>query len=213
MSSINKKLKEFENLCVDWDYRNIDMTEPHLQGIEIIDNDILVNCELFSPEVDDYVSCNGGIINDKNIVKKFEDLDLTNKEDVLDFITVINNYINWEEVNTNLSDEVDKELIGSDEYDDFEEIIVPVEKLGEGWNWHKYDDGSGYLESPEGKEYMSYDLCTNEYMFDNNSDWEFFPLSYYYADGIEPSEFKAFDFMENEIFKKILSKEKDSLEL
>ena len=91
MSSINKKLKEFENLCVDWDYRNIDMTEPHLQGIEIIDNDILVNCELFSPEVDDYVSCNGGIINDKNIVKKFEDLDLTNKEDVLDFIIV--NYL------------------------------------------------------------------------------------------------------------------------
>ena len=189
------------------------MTEPHLQGIEIIDNDILVNCELFSPEVDDYVSCNGGIINDKNIVKKFEDLDLTNKEDVLDFIIVINNYINWEEVNKNLSDEIDKELIRADEYEDFEEIIVPVEKLGEGWNWHKYDDGSGYLESPEGKEYMSYDLCTNEYMFDNNSDWEFFPLSYYYADGIEPSEFKAFDFMENEIFKKILSKEKDSLQL
>lgn len=213
MSSINKKLKEFENLCVDWDYRNIDMTEPHLQSIEIIDNDILVNCELFSPEIDDYVSCNGGIINDKNIVKRFEDLDLTNKEDVLDFITVINNYINWEEVNTNLSDEIDKELIGSDEYEDFEETIVPAEKLGEGWNWHKYDDGSGYLESPEGKEYMSYDLCTNEYMFDNNSDWEFFPLSYYYADGIEPSEFKAFDFMENEIFKKILSKEKDSLQL
>ena len=45
MSSINKKLKEFENLCVDWDYRNIDMTEPHLQGIEIIDNDILVNLD------------------------------------------------------------------------------------------------------------------------------------------------------------------------
>ncbi len=213
MSSINKKLKEFINLCGDWDYRNIDMTEPHLQGIEITGNDILISCELFSPEVDDYVSCNGGTISDKNVIKKFEDLDLTNKEDVLDFISVINNYINWEDVNENLSDEIDKETIESDEFEDFEETIVPAEKLGEGWNWHKYDDGSGHLESPEGKEYMSYDLWTNEYMFDNSSDWEFFPLSYYYADGIEPSEFKAFDFMENEIFEKILSKEKESLEL
>lgn len=134
MSSINKKLKEFRNLCGDWDYRNIDMTEPHLQGIEITGNDILISCELFSPEVDDYVSCNGGTISDKNVIKKFEDLDLTNKEDVLDFISVINNYINWEDVNENLSDEIDKETIESDEFEDFEETIVPAEKLGEGWN-------------------------------------------------------------------------------
>lgn len=213
MDNMRKKLRAFEILCGDWDYRNIDMTEPHLQGIEITDNDILVNCELFSTKLDDYVLCPGGTISDKNIIKKFEDLDLSNKEKVLDFISVINNHINWEEVNKNLSNEVDKKIIESDEFDDFEETIVPAKKLGEGWDWHMYDDGSGYLKSPEGKEYMSYDLCTNEYMLDNNSDWEFFPLSYYYIDGIEPSEFKPFDFMENEIFERVLSKEKNCLEL
>ena len=40
-----------------------------------------------------------------------------------------------------------------EDYDDFEEKIVPSEKLGRGWYWHKYNDGSGYLESPDGKEY------------------------------------------------------------
>ena len=90
----------------------------------------------------------------------------------------------------------------------FEEKIVPSEKLGRGWYWHKYNDGSGYLESPDGKEYMSYDLDTNEYKETNDSQYEFFPLSYYYADGINPSEFKPFEYMENEMIEVILPKEK-----
>lgn len=36
----NKELA-FLSLCGDWDYRkNVDMTEPHLQGIAIRDNKI-----------------------------------------------------------------------------------------------------------------------------------------------------------------------------
>ena len=36
MKKIGEKLKKFESLCGDWDYRrNIDMTEPHLQSINI----------------------------------------------------------------------------------------------------------------------------------------------------------------------------------
>ena len=95
-----------------------------------------------------------------------------------------------------------------EDHDDFEEKIVPSEKLGRGWYWHKYNDGSGYLESPDGKEYMSYDLDTNEYKETNDSQYEFFPLSYYYADGINPSEFKPFEYMENEMIEVILPKEK-----
>ena len=38
----NKELA-FLSLCGDWDYRkNVDMTEPHLQGIAIRDNKILI---------------------------------------------------------------------------------------------------------------------------------------------------------------------------
>lgn len=212
--SFEKKLEKFTYLCDDWDYRNIDMTEPHLQNIGIIDDNILISCELFSPEIDDYVSCEGGIISNKNMIKRFIDLDLMNREKVLKFISEIENYIDWDKVNQKLSDEVNKEKenIRSDDFNDIQEKIVPAEKLREGWNWHKYDDGSGHLESPEGKEYMLYDLCTNEYQETINSSYEFFPLNYYYVDGVDPEKFKPFEYMEDEMIKYI-SKENEGLSL
>ena len=91
---------------------------------------------------------------------------------------------------------------------DFEEEIVSSKKLGKGWKWHKYDDGSGYLESPDGKEYMHYDLYTNEYKFSDNSCYEFFPFDCYYADGVEKSKFNAFDFMENELIEMLYKNDK-----
>lgn len=213
--SFEKKLEKFTDLCGDWDYRNIDMTEPHLQNIGIInDNIILISCELFSPEIDDYVSCEGGIISDQNMIKRFIDLDLMNREKVLKFISEIENYIDWDKVNKKLSDEVNKEKenINSENFNNIQEKIVPAEKLGKGWNWHKYDDGSGHLESPDGKNYMLYDLCTNEYQETINSSYDFFPLNYYYADGVAPDKFKPFEYMEDEMIKYV-SKENEELSL
>ena len=213
---LENKQKNFTDKCGDWNYRNIDMTEPHLQSIQIIGNDILISCELFSPEIDDNVSCDGGIINNKDLIIGFRQLDLNKKNNVLEFISAIENFINWDEVNKKLYDEVKKEkenTVLEDEFEEFDVKIVPAERLGKGWNWHKYNDGSGYLESPDGKEYMSYDLDTNEYKETNNSRYEFFPLNYYYADGINPSEFKPFEYMENEMVDRILPKEKINEEL
>ena len=93
-------------------------------------------------------------------------------------------------------------------YED-KEITISSEKLGNGWEWHKYNDESGHLQSPDGKEYMLYDLQTNEYKVKNDSDYEFFPLNYYYADGVDPKNFKAFEYMENEIMRLGLNKEQD----
>lgn len=215
MDDISKKLKAFEILCGDWDYRNIDMIEPHLQNIEIIDNKILISCELFSPEIDDYVSCYGGIISDDKIIKEFIKLDLMDKEKVLDYMSRIESNVNWDNANKELYDKVLKEKENSklDYFDGIEERIVPTKKLGEGWNWHKYDDGSGHLESPEGKMYMLYDLYTNEYQETYNSSFKLFPLNYYYADGLEASNFKPFEYMENEMIERILPKEKEELSL
>ncbi len=224
---IKEKLQKFSDLCGDWDYRNIDMTDSHIQGIDIEKDTLLIYCELFSPKLDDYVSCIGGTIKDKSLIKKFKKLNLEKKEDVLNFISIINNLVDWNKVDNDLNIEVEKETINfeeeyiddtdveEDDYDDdMKAKIVPCKKLGEGWFWHKYDDGSGHLESPDGKEYMSYDLCTNEYMVDKNSkDYDLFPLSYYYADGVDPSEFNAFDFMEQEMIDVILPRERKTTEL
>lgn len=212
--NIKEKLKKFSELCGDWDYRNIDMTNSHIQGINIEKDNLSITCELYSPTIDEYISCNGGTFNDMSLINKFKNLDLNNKEEVLDFISSLNNLVNWDKVDDNLYKEVEieiKNINSVDDYDDTEAKIVSCKKLGEGWLWHKYDDGSGHLQSPDGKEYMLYDLCTNEYKVDKNSKhYDFFPLSYYYADGIEPSKFDTFDFMEQEMIDIVLPKEKET---
>ena len=219
--NLEKKLKVFEVICGDWNYRNIDMTEPHLQKIDIVQNNLLISCELFSPDLDEYLSCDGGIIKDKKLVKKFKRLNLEKKDEVLNFISDINSLINWDKVDNDLYDQVELEKMqreneGNIELNDCYEddiVVIPAEKLGEGWNWHKYNDGSGYLESPDGKQYMSYDLDTNEYKVTRDLNYDFFPLSYYYVDGVDPSEFNPFEYMENEMLNFVLPKERKSKEI
>lgn len=44
--------------------------------------------------------------------------------------------------------------------------------LDDGWQWKIYDDGSGHLESTDGKSYFSFDYATQEYV-DLNNKWQF----------------------------------------
>ncbi len=90
-----------------------------------------------------------------------------------------------------------------------ESQIVPALSIGKNWYWIKYDDGSGCLLSPNRDIYMHYDLETNEYQEKESSDWEFFPLSYYYADGIAPKDFKPFEWMEEHFIENVLKKENE----
>ena len=69
---IKEKLQKFSELCGDWDYRNIDMTDSHIQGIDIEKDTLLIYCELFSPKLDEYVSCLGGKRKFVGLIKKFK---------------------------------------------------------------------------------------------------------------------------------------------
>lgn len=197
----NKELA-FLSLCGDWDYRkNVDMTEPHLQGITIRDNKILISCEKFSEPADDYVSCIATEIEDENMINKFKKLNLKNKGEVIDFISNIEKFVDWKKIS---------KMLEQEELKLCEEGLTIIESESlEGWHWYKYDDGSGHLESPDEEEYMSYDLSTNEYKITKESDWELFPLSYYYADGVEPEKFDPFKFMEQEMLDYNLQKSKN----
>lgn len=42
----------------------------------------------------------------------------------------------------------------------------PAKYLPHGWGWQDWDDGSGYLVSPDGKVVAEYDLAAKEYKFD-----------------------------------------------
>ena len=55
----------------------------------------------------------------------------------------------------------------------------PADILGEGWMWKQFDDGSGYLQGPNGETLFSYDLAPYngkgvEYRQDYNSCWNVF---------------------------------------
>ena len=282
---LEKKIKVFEVICGDWDFREIDMTNPHLSGIAIINNTIIPSCEMYSTILDDYVICDSSEIEDKNLVYKFKKLNITNKPKVLDFIFEIENSIDWDKVRNDLYD-IEKSLkqelddnknreleeiknkqyivilenekiifeskdlalsyykdlawmyddeqkerykniynqiektnkIYSDgtkilsekyfnyeDYDNMDAVMVPCKLLGEGWFWKKYNDGSGYLESPNGKNYMEYDLQTKEYKIDENSWWSS------YIEGYEeiPTDFNFFRMAEEEL-KNYISKKNDN---
>lgn len=61
--------------------------------------------------------------------------------------------------------------------------IYSAENLSEGWEWHIYNDGSGYLESPEGSRYCGFEIqmhgieykdhYTNEWNWTNQSFEDF----------------------------------------
>lgn len=107
---LNNRLNKLQQICGDWNYRNIDMTESHLQGITIKGDVIGITCEKYSTNLDDYVSCSGGDIKSKELVKEFNLLDLEDKVAVLEYISKIECYINYKEVNERLSNLEEKEL-------------------------------------------------------------------------------------------------------
>ena len=87
--NLRKKELKFSSLCGDWDYRNIDMTEPHLIEINIENNKIIATYEKYSLAFDDYIFCNSEIINNSELIKKFKKLNLGDKSFALDFISDI----------------------------------------------------------------------------------------------------------------------------
>ncbi len=278
-----KKLNEFNRICQDWNYRDIDMTQPHIMGLDIDKNTILITCEMLSPKLDYYLFGEGGIINNKKLVKDFKKLNLEKKKDVINFFNKIESMLDWKMIENNFLKQEEKELnkIKTNEkqkevkiivdnkkitfsdkelaisyyetlswlyeeafdgkykkiakeiekngnyndnseikevktftYDDeMESVDVPCKILGKEFHWEKFYDGSGCLVSSDGNEYMFYDLQTNEYKVTKESSYEFFPLDYYYVDGISPKDFKPFEYMEKEMRDKILSRKKDDCKL
>lgn len=119
---MKNKLEKFTDLCGDWDYRNIDMTEPHLQSIEIKNNVIEIACEKFSVDVDDYVSCDGGTIKSQKLIDDFTLLDLTKYDDVIEFMKKIENHIDFSKVEKELDLEEEQELNKLEKEDTEEEL-------------------------------------------------------------------------------------------
>ena len=83
---------------------------------------------------------------------------------------------------------------------------IQSKTLPEGWIWCKYDDNSGYLESPNGKDYFSYDMNTGEYKITPESSYDFFlEENYDIPGGYSIGGFQDFiDFAEKYIKENVL---------
>lgn len=107
---LNNKCKKFTELCGDWDYRNIDMTDAHLEGIEIKYRMIKIFGERFDVDLDDYIMCLAGRINNQEYIRNFIELDLENREQVLEFMTSLEDCVDWKKVEHNLDTIKENEL-------------------------------------------------------------------------------------------------------
>lgn len=107
---LKEKCNCFAELCGDWDFRNIDMTEPHLSNISIQNETIYLYCEIFSNELDDYVSCYAGACKDQSLIKMFHNLDLNNASNVDDYIDYLEMEIDWKKIKTRLYSEEKRQL-------------------------------------------------------------------------------------------------------
>lgn len=116
---LNKKIDKFNQLCKDGNFRNIDMNIPHIQGITIRNTIIEIFVEKYSCNLDDCISCSIKKIDDKELIKKLSALDLDNKDNVLDYISRIENEIDYESANKKLDLEEEK-TINSLNKDDYE---------------------------------------------------------------------------------------------
>lgn len=94
---------------------------------------------------------------------------------------------------------------------EYENEFIPktrqAENLPEGWVWKMYDDGSGYLESPDGKTYFDYDWTTGEYKITPEKSYDFFMVEDYSSGGYSIGGFDKFkEYAEDYINKNVLNK-------
>ena len=119
-----KKTKRFTELCGDWDYRNIDMSNVHLESLKIQKDKLILTCEKYSSQIDGYVSCPACEVESKELVCEFRLLDLENREHVLNFMSKLENYIDHKKVERELNNK-EKELIKNKE--SLEEMEIEYE--------------------------------------------------------------------------------------
>lgn len=123
--NLNDKLYEFNALCQDYNYRNIDNMKPYLSKIYIEDNSIGFICEVcvelcdyFSGEVyESFATCNGGQINEKKFINKFKNLDLEDKNSVLSFINCLETFVDWKKVENDIK--ISQRVLENGNYSEF----------------------------------------------------------------------------------------------
>lgn len=95
-----------------------------------------------------------------------------------------------------------------DEYDESKYTEIDAKNpLLKGWKWGYFNDGSGLLISPSGKEYFIFDWSTKEYKTYKDSPWDL-----HHDDITGKSDFKSFEKYAEDYAVENLLKLEDSIE-
>ena len=86
------------------------MTDIHLGGIKVQKDKIILFCEKYSSEIDDYISYPDYEITSKELINDFNLLDLENREKVLEYISNLENHINYDELENMLLEQEQKNI-------------------------------------------------------------------------------------------------------
>ena len=116
----SSNLDTFNQILTEWDfiqgYTGTDVVDPHIECIEINGDKIHVECELWDPDLDDYVFCDGGDYEAPEIIKMIEE---ANFDDCFNVYEVakpiydkIADLIDWNKISDVLFDLVDSSLKG-----------------------------------------------------------------------------------------------------
>ncbi len=68
---------------------------------------------------------------------------------------------------------IDDFLSKHPEYDRFNKDGTFIPEPSKTWKWVEWDDMSGHLESPDGKEFFEYDWTTHEWKNPSDNSWEY----------------------------------------
>lgn len=177
--------------CIDWVLdKNREVFE-----VKLVEQDTYYNRDYYIDNENNYYQYDG----DREIFDQHA-LGYVGKEDAEGY-HYFDSYGSTDNTTNKLVDVVD-------EFDNYDPKVVPAKTL-EGWSWVKYNDGSGHLESPNGDEYMAYNLSSNEYCVTRKDNWDYLPLDCYYADGIDKEKFKPFEWMEQYMTENVINKEQE----
>ena len=103
----------FNEIITEWDFLG-DVTDPYVSGIGINGDDIEISCEMWDPDIDDYIGCDGGTFTAPDIVDMIKKADFNNCDDVYaearPIFDALCQLVDWDEVSKELYSKRDKEL-------------------------------------------------------------------------------------------------------
>lgn len=112
---LESNLQVFNNVLADWDFIG-EVTEPYISDVSVMGDEVSITCELWDPDVDDYVSVNGGTYNCPQFVNLMREVDLNKTDDLygdcrnlVDILYAVSKE-NWDEKVKELSSKVEEEL-------------------------------------------------------------------------------------------------------